>query len=119
EHPSHLAHHFETPLHQYEAAKFGMWLFLATEVLLFGGLFCLYAVLRSTKPEIFSYGSQFLQVEWGALNTAVLILSSLTMAWAVRAAQLNQRKMLIALLALTMLGGAGFMTVKYFEYSHK
>ena len=105
----HLAHHFETPVQQFEAAKLGMWLFLATEVLLFGGLFCLYAVFRHTRPEIFGYGSRFLDTQWGAINTVVLILSSMTMAWAVRCAQLNQRKRLVTLLALTILGGATFM----------
>ena len=111
-HDPHLAHHFETPTQQFEAAKLGMWLFLGTEFLLFGGLFCLYAVFRHLHPEIFSYGSKFLQVQWGMFNTCVLILSSLTMAWAVRCAQLNQRRGLIVLLILTIVGGGVFMNVK-------
>lgn len=118
-HDAHLAHHFETPKQQFEAAKFGMWLFLATEFLLFGGLFCLYAVFRGTNPELFAYGSKFLDTKWGMINTVVLILSSLTMALAVYAAQTNRKRWLIALLGLTILGGATFMGIKYMEYSHK
>ncbi len=115
----HLAHQFSTPGQQYEAAKLGMWLFLATELLLFGGLFCVYAVLRHLHPELFAYGSRFLQTRWGMVNTIVLILSSLTMAWAVRSAQLDHRIRLVALLGLTVAGGAAFMGVKYVEYAHK
>jgi len=118
-HDPHLAHHFDSPRQQFEAAKLGMWLFIATEFLLFGGLFCLYAIFRSRQPELFQYGSQFLETKWGALNTAVLITSSMTMAWAVRCAQLNHRKRLVLCLVLTVLGGAGFMGIKYIEYSHK
>lgn len=118
-HPLHLAHHFDSPRQQFEAAKLGMWLFLATEVLLFGGLFCLYAVLRHNQPELFLYGSRFLDTNLGFINTVILILSSLTMAWGVRCAQLNQRRGLIICLLLTIMGGGGFMTIKYFEYSHK
>jgi cytochrome c oxidase subunit 3 len=118
-HDPHLAHHFDTPSQQFEAAKFGMWLFLATEILLFGGLFCLYAVFRGNQPELFTYGSRFLDTKWGIINTIVLILSSLTMALAVFAAQTNRKRWLIACLALTIAGGAAFMGIKYMEYSHK
>jgi cytochrome c oxidase subunit 3 len=118
-HDDHVAHHFDSAEHQFEAAKLGMWLFLATEFLLFGGLFCLYAVYRHAHPDLFAYGARFLNTNLGMLNTTVLILSSMTMAWAVRCAQLNQRRRLMLCLVLTILGGAGFMTVKYFEYSHK
>ncbi|MCH7603531.1 MAG: hypothetical protein IIB54_12255, partial [Planctomycetes bacterium] len=86
-----LAHHFDTMPQQFEAAKLGMWLFLGTEVLLFGGLFCLYTVFRNTKPDLFAWGSQFLDVGYGALNTIVLIVSSLTMALAVTWAQMGRR----------------------------
>ncbi len=119
DHPPFLAHHWETPQQQFEAGKLGMWLFLATELLLFGGLFCAYAVYRNNHPEIFEYGSQFLDTRWGAINTVVLILSSLTMATAVTAAQLGRRRMLIVLLSLTFLGGVGFMVIKGVEYNHK
>jgi cytochrome c oxidase subunit III len=119
EHPPHLAHHWDTPVQQFEAGKLGMWLFLATEVLLFGGLFCAYAVWRGNHPELFKYGSQFLDTSLGATNTAVLILSSLTMAWAVTASQQNKRGLLILMLSLTLAGAATFLVIKYFEYTHK
>ena len=106
EHPPHLAHHWDNPKQQFEAGKLGMWLFLATEFLLFGGLFCAYAVYRGNNPEMFEWGSQFLDTKWGAINTVVLILSSLTMALAVSAAQLGRKRALIALLSATFLGGA-------------
>lgn len=119
EHPPHVAHHFETAHQQFSAGKLGMWIFLLTEILLFGGLFCAYAVYRANHPEIFEYAHRFLDKTLGAINTAVLITSSLTMAWAVRCAQLGQRRRLIALLALTLLGGCGFLGIKYAEYKHK
>jgi cytochrome c oxidase subunit 3 len=119
DHPPHLQHHFDTPAQQFDATKLGMWLFLATEILLFGGLFCAYAIYRGNHPEIFLYAHQFLDKKMGAVNTIILLCSSLTMAWAVRAAQLDQRKLLIGLLSLTLLGGAGFMGIKYVEYKAK
>lgn len=118
-HDPHLAHHFSTPKQQFDSGKLGMWLFLITEVLLFGGLFTLYAVYRSNHPEIFIYAHQFLDKTLGALNTVVLICSSLTMAWGVRAAQLGQRRVLMGCLAATLLGGLTFMCVKGLEYEHK
>jgi len=118
-HPEFLHHHFETPLQQFDSDKLGMWLFLMTEILMFGGLFCAYAVYRANHPEIFIFAHQFLDKTLGGINTVVLITSSFTMAWAVRAAQLNQRRLLITLLALTLLGGFGFMGIKAVEYNHK
>jgi len=117
--PDFLQHHFDTPQQQFEAGKLGMWLFLATEVLLFGGLFCGYAVWRGNHPELFKYGSQALNTTLGAVNTAVLILSSLTMAAAVTAAQRGRKAMLVLLLGLTLAGAATFLVIKGFEYSHK
>jgi cytochrome c oxidase subunit 3 len=119
EHPKFLAHHFETSQQQFEAGKLGMWIFLVTEVLFFSGLFCAYAVYRANHPEIFIYAHKFLDTNLGAINTAVLIFSSLTMAWAVRAAQLNQRRLLVACLAMTLVCAATFMGIKAFEYHHK
>ncbi len=119
DHPAHLAHHFDTPQQQFESGKLGMWLFLATEVLFFGGLFVWYAVARSQNPEVFLYASGFLDTFMGGVNTCVLILSSLTMALAVRYAQTNRRRALITCLALTLLGAVGFLVIKYFEYTHK
>src|SRR5665213_1839260 len=92
---AHLAHHFDTPAQQQDAAKLGMWLFLTTEIMLFSGLFCAYAVLKASKPEIFAWGHHILDMPLGALNTIVLITSSFTMAWAVRAVQLDQRRLAI------------------------
>ena len=119
-HPSaHLAHHFDTPQQQYDAARLGMWLFLMTEVLFFGGLFCAYAVFRANHPEIFVDGHRFLDKPLGAANTVVLIFSSLTMACAVRAAQLGRRRSLLGLLAVTLFCGVAFLGVKAVEYKHK
>ena len=96
-----------------------MWLFLATEVLFFGGLFVAYAVLRNRFPEVFSYASHYLDTILGGINTAVLILSSLTMALAVRYAQTGKKGAMLLCLWLTLGGAAGFMVIKYFEYQHK
>ncbi len=121
EHPHHpnLGHHWESLQQQFEAGKLGMWLFLATEVLFFGGLFVAYAVWRGNNPDLFRYGSHYLDTFWGATNTGVLILSSLTMAMAVTYAQLNKRTALVVCLGLTLLGAFGFMAIKYVEYTHK
>jgi cytochrome c oxidase subunit III len=113
------AHHFESMQHQFDAGKLGIWLFLITEVLFFSGLFCFYTIYRYNHPEIFQVGHHFLNKELGALNTIVLLFSSLTMAWGVRCAQLGQRQGLIWCLSLTLACAAIFMVVKYFEYSAK
>jgi cytochrome c oxidase subunit 3 len=119
-HNPHLAHHFDTPEQQYRSAKLGMWVFLGTEILMFGGLFCAYAINRHNHPLVFSFAAEsYLNVKLGTLNTLVLITSSLTMAWGVRAAQLNRRRTLIICLVLTLLGAAGFMVIKSIEYSAK
>ncbi len=119
DHPPHLAHHFDSPRQQFDTAKVGMWIFLATEILMFGGLFCAYAVWRSNHPEVFQYAHTHLNWKLGAVNTVLLITSSFTMAWAVRAAQLGARRLLVTLLAATILGGCGFLVVKTFEYAEK
>ncbi len=119
-HNPHLAHHFDTPEQQYFSAKLGIWVFLATEVLMFGGLFCAYSIYRHNHPLVFSFAAEnYLNVKLGALNTLILITSSLTMAWGVRAAQLNQIKLLKVCLILTWLGALGFMVVKTIEYTAK
>ena len=119
EHPEHLAHHFESLQQQYDSGKLGIWLFLTTEILMFSGLFCGYAVLRALHPEIFLYAHHYLSVELGALNTAVLIFSSFTMAWGVRAAQLGQTKLLVRLLTITLACAFVFLGVKAVEYKNK
>jgi cytochrome c oxidase subunit 3 len=116
---SHVAHHFDNAKQQFESSKLGMWLFLATEVLLFGGLFCAYAVYRGNHPEIFVYAHQFLDKSLGAVNTLVLICSSLTMAWAVRAAQLGKQKQIVTMLVVTLICAFCFLGIKYVEYEHK
>ncbi len=119
DHPSFLAHHFDTPEQQYDSGKLGMWLFLVTEVLFFSGLFCAYAIYRFLRPDVFAGCSEFLNTQLGAINTGVLLFSSLTMAWAVRCAQLEQHKMLTGMLAATLSCASIFLGVKAIEYSHK
>jgi cytochrome c oxidase subunit 3 len=119
-HDPHLAHHFDTPEQQYRSAKLGMWVFLGTEILMFGGLFCAYSIYRHNHPQVFAFAAEsYLNTKLGTLNTIILITSSLTMAWGVRAAQMNNRKLLIACLIMTLMGAAGFMVVKTVEYSAK
>lgn len=113
------AHHFDTPQQQFESAKLGMWLFLGTEILFFGALFAMYTILRANNPEVFSYASQYLNTILGGVNTAVLILSSLTMAAAVTFAQRSKQTMMLICLWLTLFGAIGFLVIKYFEYEHK
>ncbi len=117
--PAHLQHHFQTSDQQYDASKLGLWVFLLTEVLFFSALFVAYTTYRSLHPEVFAYAANFLDTNLGAANTMVLLLSSFTVAWAVRNAQLGQRKLLIANLAVTLLCAGTFMGIKYEEYSHK
>ena len=113
------AHHFVDAAQQHEAGTLGMWAFLATEIMFFGGLFAAYTVYRSMYLPAFEAGSRLLDIKLGAANTAVLIGSSLTMALAVHAAQTNRRKALAVFLMLTMALGAVFLGVKTFEYAHK
>ncbi|HUP77840.1 MAG TPA: cytochrome c oxidase subunit 3 [Pirellula sp.] len=119
EHPSWLAHHFDDAEQQFDAGKMGMWLFLVTEVLFFSGMFCAYALYRNRNPEVFEFCSTFLNEKLGAINTGVLLFSSLTMAWAVRASQLKETKTLIGMLGATLGCAAIFLGVKAVEYSHK
>lgn len=114
-----LQHHFDTPNQQFEAGKLGMWLFLATEVLFFSGLFCAYAIYRRLHPEVFIEAHKALDVTMGAINTVVLIVSSFTMALGVWCAQKSYQRGLVICLALTLLGACGFMGIKAVEYSHK
>ena len=116
---AHLAHHFESPQQQYSSAKLGMWVFLGTEILMFGGLFCAYGVYRHNHPDVFLFAHKALNPLRGGINTAVLIASSLTMAMAVRYAQLGKRLPLVVCLIATLLGGFGFMAIKTVEYKTK
>jgi len=118
-HPAHLAHHFSEVEQQKESAKLGMWLFLLTEILLFGGLFCAYAIFRAFNPDMFYNAHKFLNVNLGTVNTIVLITSSVTMALAIRGMQVGNRKTAVINLVLTLAFAVVFLIVKYFEYSHK
>ncbi|MDQ3366751.1 MAG: cytochrome c oxidase subunit 3 [Myxococcota bacterium] len=114
-----IAHHYDDAQHQFDSGKLGIWLFLAQEVLFFSGLFVAYILYRHHHPEIYAYAHKYLDVKYGAINTGVLIFSSLTAAWAVRAAQLGQRKLLIGCLAATVVCACAFLGIKYVEYDHK
>ena len=118
-HPAHLQHHFVSAEQQFDASKLGMWLFLSTEILLFGGMFVAYAIYRVQYPELYKEASLQLDTVLGALNTLVLLLSSLTMAWAIRGAQMDNQKVLLRNLLATIVLASGFLVVKYFEYEHK
>jgi cytochrome c oxidase subunit 3 len=122
EYPHHpkLQHHFDDMAQQAEASTLGMWVFLVTEIMFFGGLFTAYLVYRHANPEGFAEASHHLNVAWGAVNTIVLIVSSLTMALAVRSAQISAPpKTQVAWIGETMLLGAAFLGVKAIEYTDK
>ena len=114
-----VAHQFDDREQQKDAGLLGMWVFLATEVLFFGGLFTAYLVLRYKWPAAFAVASEQMDVTLGGLNTAVLLTSSLTMALGVRAAQLGQRKSTVLFIIATMCLGLVFLGVKGLEYHHK
>jgi len=111
-------HHMD-PAVEYSSSKLGMWLFLGTEILLFGGLFAAYAIFRAKYPEMFMEQHLELNKKMGAVNTCILIFSSLTMAMGVSAIQRGKQKATAILLLITILCGLGFGVVKYFEYSAK
>ncbi|MEP6471940.1 MAG: cytochrome c oxidase subunit 3 family protein [Acidobacteriota bacterium] len=114
-----LQHHFDTMAQQRDASSLGMWVFLVTEILFFGGLFLAYTVYRAQYPLAFAEASRHLDIALGTLNTAVLIISSLTMAMAVYFAALGRRKAIIGFLVATMALGVTFLGVKGVEYAHK
>ena len=118
-HHKSLAHHFKTLDQQFDAAKLGVWLFLCTEILMFGGLFVGYIIFHSIYPEMFAEGAKHLDWRLGATNTVVLLASSLTMALGIHYAQTNQRQKSLTMLGITLVCGAIFMVIKYIEYSHK
>lgn len=118
-HDPGLRHHFEDMEQQHEAGNLGMWVFLVTEILFFGGLFAAYAIYRSLYLPGFEAGSRLLDVKLGATNTAVLIGSSLTMALAVHAAQTGKRKALVFFLLITIALGGVFLGIKYDEWATK
>ncbi len=114
-----LAHHFDDLEQQHEAANLGMWAFLVTELLFFGGLFTGYIVYRWRTPLAFEEASRHLDLWLGTINTGVLLVSSLTMALAVHAAQLVHRKAATVFLLVTIALGTTFLAIKATEYAHK
>lgn len=113
------ASHFESAEHEYKTSKEGVWLFLATEILMFGGLFVAYAIFKNLYPDIFLEGSRSLNKWLGGFNTVVLLTSSLTMALSINYLQSGDRRKAQINLWLTLLCACCFMVVKYFEYQHK
>ena len=113
------AHHFDDLEQQHQASWLGMWVFLATEVMFFGGMFACYFVYRHWYPQAFASASNHLNPWLGAINTAVLICSSFTMALAVHSAGKGGRKPLINRLLLTIALGLAFLGIKFFEYFSK
>jgi cytochrome c oxidase subunit 3 len=112
----HVAHHFDDAVQQHDAAMLGMWTFLATEVLFFGGLILAYTVYRWWAPYQFTLASHHLSIPLGAANTAVLLVSSLLVALAVRASQLGQTRQVTRLLAGAVVLGAVFLGIKGVEW---
>jgi cytochrome c oxidase subunit III len=119
EHTPGLQHHFADMEQQRNASSLGMWIFLGTEIMFFGGMFLAYLVYRMWYFNEFAAGSRTLNLPIGAVNTAVLICSSLTVALSVRAAQLGKRRLLVTLLVLTILFGLVFLGVKAYEWDEK
>lgn len=110
---------FETLEQQKDIATLGMWIFLVTEVLFFGGLFMTYTINRHSYPAAFGIGGNTLDLKLGGANTVILIMSSLTMAMAVRAAQLGKKKQITGFLIATLILGGAFLGVKAIEYKQK
>lgn len=114
-----LREQFNTEEQQKDASTLGMWVFLITEIMFFGGMFLAYTIYRTAFPVIFGLASSSLNLPIGATNTCVLLLSSFTMVMAVRAAQLGQKRMIIFFLIITMLFGFAFLGIKAYEWTEK
>ncbi len=119
QHHPRLAHHFESLEQQTESSMLGMWIFLATEILFFGGALMAYMIYRRWYPDAFALASSHIAILPGAINTAVLIISSLTMALAVHAAQTGERGKILFFIVITMILGAAFLGIKAYEYHEK
>ena len=117
-HPA-LQHHFENMEQQREAGTLGMWVFLVTEIMFFGGMFLAYVLYRNSYPAAFASASNHLDITLGAINTAVLIVSSFTMALAVYGTQIGNRRLQITCLILTLTLGLTFLGIKAVEYHDK
>lgn len=116
---THVAHHFDDMEQQHLAATVGMWAFLATEIMFFGGMFAGYMIYRMRYPAGFEEGSLHLDLVLGTINTFILLTSSLTVALSVHAAHTNRQKRLVRLLVATIVLGLAFLGIKAYEYSHK
>lgn len=114
-----VPHHFSSAEQEKETSKLGLWTFLATEILMFGGLFVAYLIYHSKYPELFAEGAKFLDWRLGALNTVILLISSFTVVLSIYYAQKNDSKKIALNLLITFLCAAGFLFVKYIEYHHK
>lgn len=119
DHKHHFAHHFKDAMHEFVSSKEGIWLFMVTEILMFGGLFVGYFLYAMKYPDMFHLGSTFLDWRMGAFNTLVLLLSSWTMAMSINSIQTGHNARATKMLIVTLLCGMTFMVVKYFEYTHK
>ncbi len=113
------AHHFDSAEHEFESSKFGIWVFLCTEILMFGGLFVGYFIYSSKYPEVFEAGAKFLDWRLGAINTVILLLSSFTIAVSIRNLQTGNKKAAIRNMIITLICGFAFMGIKAYEYNHK
>lgn len=118
-HSAHVAHHFKNATQQYLSGKEGIWLFMLTEILMFGAIFVGYAIYHNMYPEMFAEGARSLDWKMGFINTLVLIFSSFTMAISISYIQRNMQKQAVIAMATTVFCGAIFMVIKYFEYQHK
>jgi cytochrome c oxidase subunit 3 len=114
-----VAHQFDDAAQQREASTLGMWAFLITEIMFFGGMFLLYLIYRGSYPQTFAQASNHMDIILGTINTAVLIASSLTVVLSVHAAHDGKQKALLVFLALTILLGLIFLGIKFTEYAHK
>lgn len=115
----HFGHHYRSAMHEFVAAKEGIWVFMVTEILMFGGLFVAYFIYHALKPQVFMEGASYLDWKMGAINTFILILSSWTMALSIHQIQKGENQKASRSLIITLLCGAAFMVIKYFEYTHK
>jgi len=118
-HPPGFAHQFEDIHQQLDSSTLGMWVFLAQEIMFFGGLFAGYTIYRSHMPKAFEAASNHLDIFLGGFNTVVLIASSLTMALGVRAAMMGKNQTLLKFLVATLILGSTFLGVKVIEYKDK
>lgn len=119
DHKHHYAHHFKDAMHEFLSAKEGIWVFMVTEILMFGGLFVGFFLYHSMYPQTFLEGASYLDWKLGAINTVVLIASSFTMALAIHFIQTGKNQRASLMLIITLLCAATFMVIKYFEYTHK